>query len=117
VFAIFAAVITYVLVAKVPLASCGCAGSRQTPPSLIHLSIDITLAATAAVAALVHADGFIDTWARLGLLGLPAALALATAIVLLFAVMGPLTELIRACARIRNAGLVYRPPPRLEVTP
>jgi hypothetical protein len=114
-FAAFAVVIGYVLLARIPLSTCGCAGARPTPPSVIHVVINVAAAASAAFAAAVRPPSLTAMWPELAWFGIPTAIGVATAIVLLFVVMGPLADLLRACARIRAAGLVYQHPHGSEV--
>src|SRR6266545_2611931 len=47
----FATFIGLLLAAKVPGASCGCAGAREAPPSLLHVALNLVAAGTAALAA------------------------------------------------------------------
>jgi hypothetical protein len=48
----FAAFLTYLIMARVPAASCGCAGSRDTPPSVLHVVLDLFAVAAAVAVAL-----------------------------------------------------------------
>lgn len=114
-FAFFAILIGYVLVARIPLASCGCAGARQTPPSLIHVGVDLAAAGAAASAALTHPGSLAAMWPRLEWFGIPTAVGVTAAVGLLFAVLGPLADLLQACTRIRAAGLIYQPPQGSEL--
>ena len=47
----FAAFLTYLLVAHVAVASCGCAGERDLPPSWLHVGLDLVATMAAIVAA------------------------------------------------------------------
>ena len=51
VYVSFALVIGYVLVARVPLASCGCSGRQQTPPSVLHVGLNLAAASAAFIGA------------------------------------------------------------------
>jgi hypothetical protein len=114
-FASFALAISYVLAARIPLSSCGCAGARQTPPSVVHVLVDIAATLGTAMAAVVHPTPIGEMWPRLELLGIPTIVGIVTAVSLLMAAMGSLTELMQACTRIRAAGLVYQHPQEKEV--
>jgi hypothetical protein len=115
-FAFFALLIGYVLVARVPLSSCGCAGARQTPPSVLHVAVDIAAAGAASFAAVSQPGSLVAMWPRLELLGIPTIVGGVAALCLLLAVMGPLADLLQACTRIRAAGLVYQHPHRSEIS-
>lgn len=47
----FALFVGYVLAARIPAASCGCAGGREAPPSILHVVLDLFAAAAAVVIA------------------------------------------------------------------
>ncbi len=53
----FAAFVLGALRRNVPLSSCGCFGVEDTPPTLVHLAVNLTAAATAGAVALGLADG------------------------------------------------------------
>jgi hypothetical protein len=50
-YAAFGAVVTYARWRGGPLATCGCFGRPDTPPTSVHLLLDLTLAVAAAVVA------------------------------------------------------------------
>jgi hypothetical protein len=114
-FGFFALVIGYVLAARIPLTSCGCAGTRQTPPSILHVGVDVAAAGAAAFAAVSRPGSLAAMWPRLELLGIPTIVGIVTAICLLMAAMGPLADLLQNCTRIRAAGLVYHHPQGSEI--
>jgi hypothetical protein len=109
-FGFFALVIGYVLAARIPLTSCGCAGARETPPSILHVGVDVAAAGAAALAAVSRPRSLAAMWPHLELLGIPTIVGIVTAICLLLAAMGPLADLLQNCTRIRAAGLVYQHP-------
>jgi hypothetical protein len=113
-FAFFAILIGYVLAARVPLSSCGCAGARRTPPSRIHVAVDIAAAGAAALAAVAQPASVAAMWPALEWYGIPSTVGLIATVGLLLVVIGPLADLLQACARIRAAGVVYRHPQRSE---
>jgi hypothetical protein len=51
-YAVFAAFLLYVVAAKLPVPSCGCLGERETPPSLVHVGLDVGAAGVAVLVAL-----------------------------------------------------------------
>lgn len=116
-YVLFALIISYVLVARVPLASCGCSGNQHTPPSAIHVAMNMTAAAAALTAAGVGVLSLRHVWPELVWFGIPVAAGAAAAVALTMVVMGPLAELLQACMRVRAAGLVYQPASRTEMTP
>ena len=78
----FTGFVAVALVRRIPIASCGCFGKVDTPPSSIHLALD-GLAALASLWLAVHAGGapaVDEVLTDQPLLGLPflALLALAT---------------------------------------
>lgn len=114
VYVLFALVIAYVLVARVPVASCGCSGSQQTPPNAIHVGVNVVAAAAALTAASVGTPSLGQVWPHLLWAGVPVAAGVAAAVALTMVVMGPLAELLQTCMRVRAAGLVYQPATRSE---
>lgn len=53
----FAAFVAAALRRHVPLSSCGCFGVEDTPPTAVHLAVNLAAAATAGAVALGVADG------------------------------------------------------------
>lgn len=53
----FAAFVLVALRRDVPLSSCGCFGVQDTPPTAVHLAVNLAAAATAGAVALGVADG------------------------------------------------------------
>lgn len=47
----FAAFVAQALVRRLPLSTCGCLGEPDTPPTVLHVVLDLGLAAAASVAA------------------------------------------------------------------
>jgi hypothetical protein len=75
----FSAFLGYVLVARPDAGSCGCAGGKTVPPSVLHLSLDL-LAGLAALGYAVEHGPDARTWiASLGLGALPVVGGLALA--------------------------------------
>lgn len=52
----FFSFVAFAMVRRVPIASCGCFGRADTPPSTVHLVVDVVAAALAAAVALDPGD-------------------------------------------------------------
>jgi hypothetical protein len=81
-YAGFAAFVLVVLWKRAPLASCGCFGALDTPPSVLHVAVDAGLAATASLAAAQRTGAPFDpgrdgTGSAIGVLVLAAVVAVA----------------------------------------
>lgn len=50
-YSLFGGFLGYVLIKRVPLTTCGCAGREQTPPSWLHVVLNVGAAMVAALAA------------------------------------------------------------------
>jgi hypothetical protein len=85
-YAAFAVVVTLALVAGLPISSCGCLGRVDTPPTWVHIGIDLAAAGVAAAAAAaVDTDVALpDVLARQPLLGVPFLLLVAAGVTLVF---------------------------------
>jgi hypothetical protein len=80
--------------------SCGCLGSRSAPPSRVHTSLDLALAAAAAGAAWLGAMPSVTAaWQDSPPLGLVAAVGIAAATALAAAVIRELPELLSSYQR------------------
>jgi hypothetical protein len=104
-YALFFAVVLYARARGGPLASCGCFGRPDTPPTRLHLAVDLVLAAGAvAVAAGAPASGSIATllahqpWA-----GLPLLFVSAVGLWLTFLALSALAALEGARRLVRPA--------------
>lgn len=89
----FALYLSYVLVRRLPATSCGCAGTREVPPSWLHVVLNVTAIATAISTLLGRSEGLVRDTASLGLPGLVFALAVFVAALLSFHVVAYLPEL------------------------
>lgn len=56
-YAAFATFVVYALTRRIPIASCGCFGKRDTPPTVLHLVVNLAAVVVATVAA---RNGFVD---------------------------------------------------------
>jgi hypothetical protein len=67
----FAGFLSYLMVARVPEASCGCLGRREVPPSWLHVLLNLVAVVTATLAALDPSPGLPALVAKLPLYGVP----------------------------------------------
>jgi methylamine utilization protein MauE len=70
-YAAFAAFLVLQLRAKTPGTSCGCLGSHDASPSLVHVTLDLAAAMTAAVVATAPQRGVVAFSATLSVGGVP----------------------------------------------
>jgi hypothetical protein len=79
-FALFTMFVVVALVRHVPIGSCGCFGKVDTPPSLVHVGVNLGAVVTALAVAFGPGGGIGDVLADQPLLGLPflALVAIAT---------------------------------------
>lgn len=98
----FAVIVAVALRSGKPLSSCGCLGKIDTPPSLVHVGIDLVCAGVAAAAAVAATSEIAlpDVLADQPLLGIPFLLlvAIGTGLALL-----ALTALPKTLAAARAA--------------
>lgn len=82
----FAGFVAYALRRRLPIQSCGCFGKSDTPPSLAHLVVNLTLAASGVVVATSDSVaarlGTGSAWSVAGLLGMAAIGAYVTYLLL-----------------------------------
>ena len=76
-YAAFAAFLALQLRAKTPGASCGCLGSQDASPSLVHIALDLAAAVTAVVVATAPPRGVVAFSAALSMGGVPFLLGTA----------------------------------------
>jgi hypothetical protein len=84
------------------IGSCGCLGSRETPPSLVHVALDVALAAGVVAYGIREAGPPLDGLADAPGGGIPFLLLVAVAVGLIYAA---LTELPRTQAEARRPRL------------
>ena len=70
-YALFAGFVVVALRTNAPISSCGCFGKVDTPPSAVHVVIDVAFAVVAVAAAVVGDVALPDVVADQPLLGLP----------------------------------------------
>jgi hypothetical protein len=82
------------------IASCGCFGQVDTPPSIVHVIVDLCFAGVAAAAAVVGDVALPDVLRGQPLAGVPFALLLAIGVYLVFLAF---TALPKTMAAVRGA--------------
>jgi len=70
-YALFAGFVVVALRADTPISSCGCFGKVDTPPSVVHVVVDVAFALVAVGAAVVGDVALPDVLADQPLLGIP----------------------------------------------
>jgi hypothetical protein len=83
-YAAFAAFVVVALRTGAPISSCGCFGKVDTPPSIVHVVLDVAFAGVAAAAAFTGAVALPDVLADQPLLGIPFVLLLVIGCSLVF---------------------------------
>lgn len=99
----FAAFVVVALVRRAPIATCGCFGRADTPPSLVHVGVNVA-AVAAAVAFAVHPDGaLVEVLRDQPLAGVPYLLLVATGVFAAFVALTALPTVLDL-ARIGRTG-------------
>ena len=91
-FAVFVAV---ALRRRLPIASCGCFGKTDTPPSLLHLVLNLTAVGGGIRAAITPSRPLVAALAGQPLLGIPYLAFLAVGTFLAYLVLSDLPRLVR----------------------
>jgi hypothetical protein len=78
----FAAFVAAALGAHTPLQSCGCFGRADTPPSVVHLGVNLAAAVVALAAAVSGTPSLSDTLSEQPWVGLPFVLLVAVSVYL-----------------------------------
>lgn len=92
-YLLFTAFVVVALVRHIPIGSCGCFGRIDTPPSLVHVVLNVGAIVTAIAVALGPGGGLGDVLADQELLGVPFLLLVATATYLAFLALTALPQL------------------------
>jgi len=100
-FLAFAAFVALALRRDAPISSCGCFGKADTPPSRVHVAINLGAVAAAAGVAVQPSAGLPDVLSGQPLAGVPFVLLLACGVGLAFLA---LTSLPRTMALVRPGG-------------
>ena len=82
--------------AKTPVQSCGCLGKAETPPSLIHVTVNLAAAAIAALTAARPIPGLTELLANQPGFGVPLLLLTGVIIYLLYVAITALPQTLRA---------------------
>ena len=78
-YASFAGVVGFLLVARPEATSCGCAGTTDVPPSRIHLTLNVVAVAAAVAASIDPPASLVATLTSLGAAAIPFVVGLVTA--------------------------------------
>jgi hypothetical protein len=97
----FLAFVVEALRRHAPIASCGCFGKVDTPPSRLHVGINVVAIAAAVTVALNPGVGLVDTIRVQPLAGVPYLALLAVGVSLVFVA---LSSLPRTLALVPSAG-------------
>jgi hypothetical protein len=92
-YLLFTIFVVVALVRRTPIGSCGCFGKIDTPPSLVHVVLNVGAAVSATAVALGPGGGIGATLEDQELLGLPFLLLVATATYLAFLALTALPQL------------------------
>jgi hypothetical protein len=85
-----------------PLSSCGCFGKVDTPPTSVHIVIDLTVAAVAAAVAFSADVALPDVLADQPLAGLPFMLLVLIGVYLVFLAFTALPKTMAAARQVRR---------------
>ena len=96
----FAGFVALALRRDAPIATCGCFGKADTPPSVVHLVVNLGAAAAALVVAIDPGDGIGDVIGDQPLAGVPFVFLVLTGVYLAFL---SLTLLPRTLALVRQS--------------
>jgi hypothetical protein len=102
-YAVFVVVVMLALAAGTPISSCGCLGRVETPPSWVHVGIDVVAVGVAAAAAVAVDEEMAlpDVLSRQPLLGLPFLLLVGVGVALVFLAFSALPKTMAAARRLR----------------
>ncbi|MDQ1403565.1 MAG: hypothetical protein QOG03_1881 [Actinomycetota bacterium] len=98
----FAAFVAVARQRRWPLASCGCLGKIDTPPSVGHVAIDVAAASVSLAVAVRPLGSLGDVLSRQPLGGIPLLAMAAVTAYLVTLVMGPQAQLAVARAEVRR---------------
>jgi len=97
----FAGFVVLALRRGAPISSCGCFGKADTPPSRLHVAINLGAVAAAVAVAVAPDAGLVHVLPRQPLAGVPFVLLLACGVGLAFLA---LSSLPRTMALVRQGG-------------
>ena len=99
----FAAFVGAALARGVPIATCGCFGKADTPPSVVHLVVNLAAAATAIAVVVDPGVALADVVADQPLAGAPYLILTATGVYLTFLALTRLPQVLLAARASRSA--------------
>ena len=99
-YTVFLAFVVTALRRDVPVATCGCFGKVDTPPSRVHVAVNLAAVAAAVIVAVDPGAGLPDTLRVQPLAGIPYLLLVGLGVGLVFVA---LTSLPRTLALVPNA--------------
>jgi hypothetical protein len=79
-YAAFTVFVVVALARRLPISTCGCFGRTDTPPSLVHVGIDLGAVVAAAVVAVDPGVGLLDVVNDQPVAGVPYVLLVATGV-------------------------------------
>jgi hypothetical protein len=100
-YVVFAGFVFVALRTGAPISSCGCFGKVDTPPSIVHVVLDLAFAGVAAGAAFTGGVALPDVLRDQPLLGVPFLMLLAIGCSLVFLAF---TALPKTMAAVREVG-------------
>jgi hypothetical protein len=103
-YAAFAVVVLFALRSGRPISSCGCLGKVDTPPSWVHVGIDVVAAGVAAGAALAGAADIAlpDVLGDQALLGVPFILLVVVGVGQVLLALTALPKVTAAARAVRS---------------
>lgn len=99
----FAGFVTIALVRKAPISTCGCFGKADTPPSVVHVGVNIGAAAAALAVILDPGVAVADAVRRQPLSGVPFVLLLLVGTAFAFLALSLLPRLLVEVRTARSA--------------
>jgi hypothetical protein len=96
----FAGFVLVALRTGAPISSCGCFGKVDTPPSMVHVGLDVAFAGVAAAAAFTGDVALPDVIADQPLLGIPFLLLLVIGCSLVFLAFSSLPKTMAAVREV-----------------
>lgn len=98
----FAAFVSYALMSGKPVGTCGCFGKADTPPSAVHVGINLALAAAAGAVAASGGVDVLRVVADQPLAGVPFVLWVGLGVWLVFLSLSALPRTMAAARAVRR---------------
>lgn len=99
----FTAFVAVALARGVPIATCGCFGKADTPPSAVHLAVNLGAAAAAIAVVIDPGVALADVVADQPLAGVPFLVLVGTGVYLTYMALTALPRLLVAVRAARSA--------------